>query len=317
MFPLAFSPATAQLQSGGALTGGIMQTISQATAKAAMFMSAGLIYAALGHDRIVGLGGLARALPVSVLAFALGGVALIGLPPSGAYLAKELLLKAAVETEQWWWAVVVQAGGVLTSSYVLLVLAHALAPADAPNALRLRVPRIAEAAALALALCSLLLGFLPWEAYLQVPHGTPAQPFDPGSNAKALWPILVGGMLAILLGRWGTRLAQVFYGKVVVAVLGPARRSALTLGSMLERADDIARQMDGSRPVSPGTGHPPRCGDAGGALSRTGWIERECGEPRQDLAGLAHGLFLMGRDSLDSAEPDIRSAQLRCHISAA
>jgi formate hydrogenlyase subunit 3/multisubunit Na+/H+ antiporter MnhD subunit len=242
MFPLAFSPATAQLQSGGALTGGIMQTISQATAKAAMFMSAGLIYAALGHDRIVGLGGLARALPVSVLAFALGGVALIGLPPSGAYLAKELLLKAAVETEQWWWAVVVQAGGVLTSSYVLLVLAHALAPADAPNALRLRVPRIAEAAALALALCSLLLGLLPWEAYLQVPHGTPAQPFDPGSNAKALWPILVGGMLAILLGRWGTRLAQVFYGKVVVAMLGPARRSALTLGSMLERADDIARQ---------------------------------------------------------------------------
>ena len=50
---------------------------------------------------------------MSVLAFALGGVALIGVPPSGAYLAKELLLQAAVETEQWWWAVVIQAGGIL------------------------------------------------------------------------------------------------------------------------------------------------------------------------------------------------------------
>ena len=73
MFPLAFSPVTGQLQSGGGLAGGIVQAISHTTAKAAMFMAAGSIYAALGHDRIVGLGGLGRALPASVLALALGG----------------------------------------------------------------------------------------------------------------------------------------------------------------------------------------------------------------------------------------------------
>ena len=56
MFPLAFSAASAQLESGGALAGGLLQTISHATAKAAMFLAAGLIYAALGHDRIAGLG---------------------------------------------------------------------------------------------------------------------------------------------------------------------------------------------------------------------------------------------------------------------
>ena len=56
MFPLAFSASSSQLESGGALTGGLLQAISHATAKAAMFMSAGLIYAALGHDRITGLG---------------------------------------------------------------------------------------------------------------------------------------------------------------------------------------------------------------------------------------------------------------------
>ena len=109
---------------------------------------------------------------MSVLAFALGGVALIGVPPSGAYLAKELLLQAAAETEQWWWAVVIQAGGIFTSAYLVLVLAHALAPADEPVTLRVRVSRIGEAAALALALCSLMLGLVPWEAYLVVPHGT-------------------------------------------------------------------------------------------------------------------------------------------------
>ncbi len=130
MFPLAFDPVTAQLQGGVALAGGMLQAISHATAKAAMFMAAGLIYAALGHDRIAGLAGIGRALPMSVLAFGIAGVSLIGLPPSGAYLAKKLLLQAATETEQWWWAIVIQAGGIFTSSYVVLALAHALASAN-------------------------------------------------------------------------------------------------------------------------------------------------------------------------------------------
>src|SRR6185312_10404131 len=176
MFPLAFNAASARLESGGALAGGLLQTISHASAKAAMFMSAGLIYAALGHDRIAGLAGIGRALPMSVLAFALAGVALIGLPPSGAYLAKELLLQAASGTGQWWWAVAIQAGGILTSSYVVLVLAHALAPADEPVTPRARIARMGEAAALALALCSLLLGLIPWQEYLPVPPGAPFTP---------------------------------------------------------------------------------------------------------------------------------------------
>ena len=148
MFPLAFNLGSAEIQRGDALTGGLLQAISHATAKAAMFMAAGLIYAALGHDRIAELRGIARALPMSVLAFALGGVALMGLPPSGAYLAKKLLLDAAAETGQWWWDLVLQAGGFFTTSYVLLVLAHALWPADGPINLRAPVPRLQEAAAL-------------------------------------------------------------------------------------------------------------------------------------------------------------------------
>src|SRR5262249_11355300 len=76
MFPLAFDTGSAELQRGDALSGGLLQAISHATAKAAMFMAAGLIYKALGHDRIAELRGIGRVLPLSVLAFALGGVAL-------------------------------------------------------------------------------------------------------------------------------------------------------------------------------------------------------------------------------------------------
>ncbi len=127
MFPLAFDAAAGALVRGGALTGGMLQAISHATAKAAMFMAAGLIYLSLGHDRIAGLAGVARALPVSVLTFALAGIALMGLPPSGAYVAKKLFFDAAGASGQWWWETVLDVGGLLTASYVVLVLAHALA----------------------------------------------------------------------------------------------------------------------------------------------------------------------------------------------
>jgi multicomponent Na+:H+ antiporter subunit D len=242
MFPLAFDAQTAPLQDSGALAGGMLQAISHATAKAAMFMAAGLMYAALGHDRIAGLAGIGRALPMTVLAFALGGVALIGLPPSGAYLAKKLLLQAATATSQWWWAAVIQAGGILTSSYVLLVLAHALTSPGETIRLRVPVPRIQESAALALALCSLLLGLFPWQAFVSIPVKTPSNPFALETLWTTLWPILGGGVIAVLMGRWGLGLARIPVGKVVVAVVGPTRRMALALAAWIERVDGTLRQ---------------------------------------------------------------------------
>jgi len=240
-FPLAFDYASAQLARGGALAGGLLQAVSHATAKAAMFMAAGLIYAALGHDRITGLGGVARALPLSVLAFALGGMALIGVPPGGAYLAKELLLQAAAETEQWWWAAIIQAGGIFTGGYLVLVLAHALGPADEPIKLRVDVRWSQEAAALALAVCSLTLGLLPWEAYLSVPRTTPSTSLVFEGLLSALWPVLGGAVLAILLGHWGPRLTRA-PSQSLVAMVGSIRRTALVLGRMVERMDGTLRQ---------------------------------------------------------------------------
>jgi formate hydrogenlyase subunit 3/multisubunit Na+/H+ antiporter MnhD subunit len=233
MFPLAFSPESTQLASGVALTGGMMQAISHGLAKAAMFMAAGLMYAALGHDRIMELSGVGRALPMSVLAFALGGVALMGLPPSGAYIAKKLLLEAAVETEQWWWALVLQAGGFFTTSYVLLVLAHALWPADAPIKVRAPVPRLQEAAALALGLCSLLLGLMAIG-----PVSLTTLSLIPKELWSALLLVLGGGVLAIGLGPGLPSLP----GAGDVAIMTPLRRATIAAGGVLERVDGALRR---------------------------------------------------------------------------
>jgi hypothetical protein len=149
-----------------------------------------------------------------------------------------LLLNAAAETEQWWWTVVIQAGGIFTSSYVLLVLAHALAPAGKPVTLRAPVPRGRELSALALAVCSLLLGVFNWGPYLSVPQGIASNLFGLKAFAGVLWPILGGAVLAILLGRWdGTP-----FEKILVARVSPVRRAALALGGGVERIDGMLRQ---------------------------------------------------------------------------
>ena len=201
-------------------------------------MSAGLIYSALGHDRIAGLSGIARELPLSGLAFALGGLALIGLPPSGAYLAKELLLGAAMQSGQWWWAIVIQAGGVLTSSYVLLVLAHAFARASGPATRLAPIPRISEAAALALGLCSVLLGFVAWDAFLPVARGSLSSPSGIKTLISSLWPVVGGIVLAMLLGRWENSL---YMRRRLVAILNPARRACLPLSRSIEQVDGTLR----------------------------------------------------------------------------
>jgi multicomponent Na+:H+ antiporter subunit D len=140
-------------------SGGLLQTLSHAFAKAAMFLAAGLIAESIGHDRIAELRGVGRAMPMTVFAFGLGGLSLMGLPPSGGFAAKWLLLKAAVESGQWLWAVVILAGGLLAGGYIYRVLAPALASGSAP--LRAPAQRSREAVALALALFATLLGFAP------------------------------------------------------------------------------------------------------------------------------------------------------------
>ncbi len=161
MFPLSGNSQVGHPWGNSAWTGGVLQAVSHAFAKAAMFMAAGLVYEALGHDRIAGLAGIGRALPITIFAFGLGGLSLMGLPPSGGFVAKAMLLTAAVAEGQWWWALVVLVGGLLAGGYVFLVLARALADPSEPLTLLTPIARTRQMLVLALALFAVLLGFVP------------------------------------------------------------------------------------------------------------------------------------------------------------
>jgi len=81
----------------------------------------------------------------------------MGLPPSGGFVAKWLLLGAALASGQWWWIVVMVVGGLLSAAYVFKVLRQAFLPAgEAANFKPL--PRMLEWPVLLLALASIVLG---------------------------------------------------------------------------------------------------------------------------------------------------------------
>ena len=156
VFPLAGGEAAAQPWAAGAWTGAIFLALSHGLAKAAMFLCAGLWIEAVGHDRLEGMRGLAKATPMAVFAFALGAVTLMGLPPSGGFTAKYLMMTAAFASGQIVWAGVLAVGGLLAAAYLYRPMVLCFAR-EVPQGLE-PVSRARQAVPLLLAGAAIVLG---------------------------------------------------------------------------------------------------------------------------------------------------------------
>lgn len=138
---------------------GLALALSHGLAKAALFLSAGAFIHAAGSDALSELGGVARRLPLALLAFALAAWTLLGLPPSGGYEAKALFEQAAA-VGPIPWQLVVQGGTLLTALYLGVALRAAFEPAAARKRLR-AVPLALQIPPLLLAALAVGLGLLP------------------------------------------------------------------------------------------------------------------------------------------------------------
>jgi formate hydrogenlyase subunit 3/multisubunit Na+/H+ antiporter MnhD subunit len=172
IFPLAGGAGDMQPWSASAWTGGIYHALAHAPAKAAMFLAAGLLAQAVGHDRLEGLHGVARTLPITAFAFALAAVSLMGLPPSGGFTAKYLLLTAALAGQFWIWALVMMAGGLLAAGYLFRVLNRFLLEGDPERTLH-PIPLRGQLIALVLALLSIAMGLISAGPYELLQIGRP------------------------------------------------------------------------------------------------------------------------------------------------
>ena len=162
LFPLAAAPAAGITAWNGAL----YQLIAHGLAKAAMFLAAANILHAVGSDRLDDLQRLDQRVPINLFALTLAGVSIMGLPPSGGFIAKWLLLEAAWRAANWTLLVVLIVGSLLAAGYVFRILAATLRRED-PSERDARLPVLAAvevhpvqtACALILALLALAAGF--------------------------------------------------------------------------------------------------------------------------------------------------------------
>jgi len=82
---------------------------------------------------------------------------------------------------------------------------------------------------------------VPWALFPRVGLGTIAEAITPAALGKVLWPLVVGGLLALGLRRWGSRLPEIPNGDVA-ALGGGISRAAAGIGTELERADQWVRR---------------------------------------------------------------------------
>jgi multicomponent Na+:H+ antiporter subunit A len=190
--------------------------------KGALFLSVGVI-AATGSRRLWPM-----LLPVAIIAVGLGG-----LPLTGGALAKIVVDGPLGDGTASKIATLSAVGTTLLMLQFLRSLAKtASQDPEATVAAGLVWPWLATAAV------SLVV---PWTLYLAVPSGTLPDPLAPAVLWKALWPVLLGAVLAIALWRWVSWLPRVPEGDVVVAIDGGAQ-VAVAWGKALERMDSALRQ---------------------------------------------------------------------------
>lgn len=132
-----FFPLLQALPAGAArdaaMGGLVILALSHGLAKSGLFLAIGIIQQRSGHDTIRDLDGTAQRLPATTFAIALSGTALIGLPPSGAFLGKWHLLSAAFSAGQWLWIIVIMIGTLLAAAYTFRVLGHAFGQQPYPR----------------------------------------------------------------------------------------------------------------------------------------------------------------------------------------
>lgn len=86
-------PAAAML----GFIGAVLHTLNHALFKSLLFLGAGAILRAAGSRTIDHLGGLGRRMPLTALAFGIGSVAIVGLPPLNGFVSEWLLAGGLLE----------------------------------------------------------------------------------------------------------------------------------------------------------------------------------------------------------------------------
>ena len=123
------------------LTAAILHLFNHALMKGALFMALGAVFYKMNTVQLGDLNGIGRRMPLTMGAFVIGGLSLVGVPLTVGFISKWYLVVAALE-QQWWWLVgILIVGSLLALIYIWRVVEVAyLKPAPAGCATRNEAP---------------------------------------------------------------------------------------------------------------------------------------------------------------------------------
>jgi multicomponent Na+:H+ antiporter subunit D len=89
------------LLSESGLTGGFSHLFNHAVIKGCLFLAIGCVVFSTGITRIEDMAGLGRTMPLTMAAFVLAGLGLIGVPGTAGFVSKYYLIVGAAEAGYW------------------------------------------------------------------------------------------------------------------------------------------------------------------------------------------------------------------------
>jgi len=99
---LSYIILAALLASSTAITGGALHIVMHGFAKITLFFCAGAILVATHKSNISELDGLGRKMPITMLAFTIGSLGIIGLPPASGLWSKLLIAMGTLDNGHIW-----------------------------------------------------------------------------------------------------------------------------------------------------------------------------------------------------------------------
>jgi multicomponent Na+:H+ antiporter subunit D len=160
---LSYMVLGAGMLSAAGMTGGVLHIAMHAFGKITLFFCAGAIYVASHKKYISEMDGLGRQMPFTYLAFFLGSLSIIGMPPLGGFISKWNLVIGAVEADQLVLVVVLLVSSLLNAAYFFPIVYRGFfaAPAAGVSSGRKEAPIFCLLPLTVTALCSVALFFYP------------------------------------------------------------------------------------------------------------------------------------------------------------
>ena len=112
------------------VAGAAIHIAAHAFGKITLFFAAGAIMVTSHKTEVSQLNGIGKRMPLTMVAFAIGALSMIGLPPTAGFVSKWFILQGAAQAEQWLAVCVVVASTLLNMGYFIPIIYAAFMKAE-------------------------------------------------------------------------------------------------------------------------------------------------------------------------------------------